>query len=315
MGLDRRQLYRQAMREVERRRQQAESRALQNRRALYEAQPALAELDARITAAGVAAARLATEGQTDAAAEKLAELRALNQEKEHLLGSHAQAIQPQYYCVLCKDTGRHQGGVCSCVLDEELRLRREEINHASPLTLCRFENFVLERYPEKQEDSSISPRVAMQAIYQDCVDWAREFGPHNRSLLMYGDAGLGKTHLALSIASVVLDNGWDVIYVSAQRAFATISEERFGDNALFSSMLEADLLVLDDLGTEYMDAYVHSKLYELINARMNRRPTIYTTNICQQKALVLRYDEKIASRLLGDCHPMRFWGKDLRLHR
>ncbi len=314
--MTRRQLYVSARREVEKRRQAAETAAELRRRQLYEASPELAEAQANIARAGVAAARLAADGQGEAAAQKLAEMRALEKEKAALLaalGPAGEHLTPYYACEECNDTGFVNGAVCACVHREARRQRREEINRSGPLALCAFENFKLDYYPEKLEDGGVlvRPRDTMRGILRDCVDWAEEFGPRSQSLYMFGYAGLGKTHLALSIASRVLEAGGDVIYVSAQRAFATVAEREDGGE-LFTSMLETDLLVLDDLGTEYLNAYIRSRLYDLVNARMGRRPTIYTSNICSQEMLERRYDEKIASRLMGDCHLMRFWGEDIR---
>ena len=78
-------------------------------------------------------------------------------------------------------------------------------------------------------------------------------------------------------------------------------------------MQEADLLVLDDLGTEFVTNYTVSALYELVNTRMLRRlPTIYTTNIQKEDVLRARYTEKTASRLLGSCEVLDFYGTDQR---
>lgn len=306
-----------AKREVDRRRQLAQSEALEKRRALYEAEPRLAQLEQKQTDAGAAAARLAAGGQKQEAEKSLAEAKKIGAEKQALIKELEKSVgstTPKYHCANCEDTGMDgTGSLCSCVKEEMRRMRRDEIAAAGPLRLCRFENFDVTLYPESMDGLTISPRRVMQGIYNDCVDWAAEFGRASQSLFMFGDAGLGKTHLALSIASVVLDAGWDVIYVSSQQAFSSVSAQRFESTELFDSMVEADLLVLDDLGTEYLDAYVRSKLYELVNARMGQRPTIYTSNICQQERLNMRYDEKITSRLLGGCHPMRFWGNDIRL--
>ena len=77
---------------------------------------------------------------------------------------------------------------------------------------------------------------------------------------------------------------------------------------------EADLLILDDLGTEYITPLTISVLYELINTRMlTHRPTIYTTNITDQSVFVARYTEKVASRMLGGCKMFKFFGTDQRL--
>ena len=315
--MNRQEYFRQARMTVERRQQTAETLAIKRREEIYAQIPELALLDEQKTTAGVEAARLAADGQKQTAEEKLALVRDIAKRKKMMLAQHKiteEELQPHYHCALCNDSGRKGDEVCQCVLTEVKRMRRQYINEAGPLSLCRFENFSLEYYPEVMPDSAVGPKQAMEAILEDCKTYARDFGPRIGSLFMYGDAGLGKTHLALSIASEVLEKGFDVIYVSAQSAFAEVTNNRFeqGGGTLFESMLDADLLVLDDLGTEYLDAYVMGRLYELINGR-TRKPTIYTTNITRQDLLYQRYTEKIASRLLGQGHLMRFWGKDIRL--
>ncbi|MFV0414374.1 MAG: ATP-binding protein [Oscillospiraceae bacterium] len=282
--------------------------------------PGLTQLVAQQTAVGTAAAGLAAAGMAEQAAAKRAELQGIAKRRALLLAQHGYTeadLRPRYSCPLCKDTGYRGGAMCSCVIEEAKRLRRQEINQAGPLRLCSFASFSVQRYPESKEGVAASPRAAMQHILGDCRDYAEDFGPQSPSLFMYGDAGLGKTHLALSIAAQVLEAGFDVIYVSAQSAFSAIGKDRYENTGegLFQSMLEADLLVVDDLGTEYLDAYTGSRFYELVNTRLNRRPTIYTTNICKQDLLNQRYTEKIASRLLGECHLMRFIGRDLRLYK
>ena len=314
------ELYRLARQTLNERRQQAETQAILRRRDLLQRHPELAELDTRISAAGAQAALLAAAKNSEESKACLAQMDAYAKQRDALLkslGLSQNALGPQYHCPLCQDTGRRDGLACQCLEEEVKRLRREEINRTGPLTLCQFENFKLDYYPTslQQDGAAVQPRATMTAILQDCRDWAEEFGPRSQSLYMYGYSGLGKTHLALSIASRVLEAGHDVIYVSAQSVFSSMLADRETGEELFSSLLLADLLVLDDLGTENVTTYVRARLYELVNARMGRRPTIYTSNICKREVLEGRYDEKISSRLLGDCHLMRFWGEDIRLQK
>ena len=137
---------------------------------------------------------------------------------------------------------------------------------------------------------------------------------YTSSLLLCGNAGLGKTHAALAIAQTVLEKGFDVVYISAQSLFGQLERDRFADDCpLMEAVLEADLLVLDDLGTEYVSPYVLSCFYNLLNTRLlEKRPTVYTTNIVDGKAFEARYTEKIASRLGGSCEPVLFLGQDIR---
>ncbi len=317
--MNRQALYMRAQQTVARRRQRAESLAMSQSEEIYAENPELEMLDKAKSEAGVAAAILAAGGQREESQAKLDEMANAEQRRLELLaalGLSPQALEPAWHCKRCQDKGRVNGLVCACVHEEVKRLRREEVNASGPLSLCSFENFDLERYPQTMEGVGVSPRELMRDNLKSCIIYAEEFDLSSDSLYLFGDAGLGKTHLALSIASVVLEQGFDVVYVSVQNAFSRMDEERRGwegTGEYFRTLLEADLLVLDDLGTEYLDAYIRSRLYELVNTRMHRRPTIYTTNICSQNQLQQRYTEKIASRLLGDCHRMRFIGQDIRL--
>lgn len=77
----------------------------------------------------------------------------------------------------------------------------------------------------------------------------------------------------------------------------------------------ADLLILDDLGTELSTAFTTSVFYSLINTRlMTRRPMIINTNL-QPNEFEKRYSAAIASRLLGDFTQLRFFGDDIRLQK
>ena len=105
--------------------------------------------------------------------------------------------------------------------------------------------------------------------------------------------------------------------ISAAALAAQLGREHFNyttNDEWLAACQEADLLILDDLGTEYITPLTISVLYELINTRMlTHRPTIYTTNITDQSVFVARYTEKVASRMLGGCKMFKFFGTDQRL--
>lgn len=316
--MKRQELYQQAKREVAHRRQRAEVEALRLRKETYKKHPQLQLLELEKSAAGAAAARLAADGLEAESKAKLAEMHELAGQYRALMraqGLSLDALEPRYQCTLCGDTGETPDGPCECVKQEVRRLRRREINENGPLTLCSFDSFKLDMYPERLEGVNVSPRTLMGLVLEDCKTYAAQFGPGSPSLYFYGDAGLGKTHLALSVAGQVLEQGFDVIYVSAQTVFSQLAQERreWTQGELLPSMLEADLLVLDDLGSEFIDAFTLSRLYEIVNTRMYRRPTIYTSNITREDQMYQRYTEKIASRLLGECKRIRFAGQDIRL--
>lgn len=314
------ELIRRAQRIVAERRQKAMTLARQADEARHAALPALTELENRQREAGIRAAKLAVRGapreQIDAA---LAEARSCTAQRNALLeqAGHAADAEPAFTCPHCRDTGRlPDGRLCECVRALVREMRREAVNASSPLELSSFESFSLERYPNTYvEELGCTMRQHMARLRDYARDWADNFTLKNPSLYMCGYAGLGKTHLALAIARTVLDKGYNVVYVSAQNAFDAVEKERFGrEGDTLGSMMDAELLILDDLGTEFITPYVSSCLYSLINTRVCRSlPTIYTSNIVTDRDLQRRYTEKIVSRLLGSCETMFFCGEDIRL--
>ena len=131
-------------------------------------------------------------------------------------GFSADDFKPAYRCPLCEDTGMRGGVPCRCVADAARRLRRDEINAASPLGLCQFASFEVERYSDAVEpELGISPREYMGKLLNYCRGYAAKFSQNSPNLLFMGHTGLGKTHLALAIADAVLEGGHDVLYTSA----------------------------------------------------------------------------------------------------
>ncbi len=313
------ELFRAALREITARRQHAVTQAETARRAAYAAHPALAEADDAQMRAGLALARTAAlGGDTDAARRTLAQADHALAAAMAQAGYEADAFAPRYSCPRCHDTGMYQGNPCTCVASIARRLRRDEINAASPLGLCQFATFDINRYADTVEpELGISPRAYMEKLLNFCRQYAQKFSSKSTNLLFMGHTGLGKTHLALAIADAVLEGSHDVLYTSAAALAARLGREHFdfdsGDEWL-NACQEADLLILDDLGTEYITPLTISVLYELINTRMlTERPTIYTTNITDQSVFVARYTEKVASRMLGGCKIFKFFGNDQRL--
>ncbi len=318
----REEMYRRARGIVASRRQRAVTAAQETLRRAERDCPALVELRRRQAAAGLEAARLAAAGaeraEVDAA---LAEAARADSERAALLEADpalAARLAPAYTCPVCEDTGRADGAVCECVHALVRELRRGQINASSPLGLCSFDTFSLEKYPETLvPELGLTARAHMAQVLEYCQYYAAHFSPESSpSLYLFGGAGLGKTHLALSIANAVLERNRDVMYVSAQNAFGAAERERFSDadGDTMAALQSAELLILDDLGTEYISPYVSSCLYSLINTRVCRRlPTIYTSNIVSDADLQRRYTEKIVSRLLGSCETLCFCGEDVRL--
>lgn len=302
------------------RRQRAVMQAEERRAKAYDKLPRLLVLDNLSIQTGIQLAKLsATGAASELREEQKQHLVAIAAERRELLkeaGYPENYLEEQFTCSVCKDTGRAGGAVCVCVRQLAQQFRREEINARFPLDLCSFETFSLARYNDKPrpEQNGVSDRRQMQEVYDRCRAYAANFDLHAPSLYLFGETGIGKTHLALAIANETLKKGFQVVYVSSQSLFFEMSNDRAGAGELMETLNEADLVILDDLGTELVTPFVLSMLYNLVDTRLGRkRPTVYTTNILSGELLEKRYTEKISSRLLGGCEQYRLLGEDLRL--
>ena len=319
----RNELYQAALRTVSARRQRAKAAAQDARAQAEAAVPGLRAAEDALRACGVRCALAGARGAGRAeAAAALAEAR---QKRDALLaasGRSPQALEPKFTCPLCQDTGVAQGKTCQCVRREMQRLRREEIEAMSSLSVTRFDTMKLDYYPNTRDpQTGRSVRQYMAELLADLQDYAAAFDLDSENLMFTGNAGLGKTHAALAVAGSALDKGYDVIYISSPDFFSRVETLHFGSDpagekdALLETVTGADLLILDDLGTEFNSSFVISTLYSLLNDRLGRRrPTILTTNIVDGALLEKLYTEKVSSRISAFV-PYRFLGEDIRLKK
>ena len=221
--------------------------------------------------------------------------------------------QMEYDCKVCKDTGFVSGSVCECIKDSAKQKIFENLRKQIPIDECRFDNFDLNYYPD--DVNGTNARKKMTAILKLCKEYVLTFNPQkSENLLFMGAAGLGKTHLSVSIVSGVTEKGYDVIYGSAYTLFSQMENEHFSErtNESFSAACECDLLVIDDLGGEFVSPYIQSLLYNIINTRLLcRKPTVISTNLTMAEIEKI-YTPRVSSRFLGSYTAKKFFGKDIR---
>ncbi|MCL2301524.1 MAG: ATP-binding protein [Firmicutes bacterium] len=314
---------RQAERELEQRRSQAEKELQRRRQAVYEKVPALAALEREIAESGAAVVGAIGAGQDASGYLALLEEQntAAQAEQARLLrenGFAADYLQPQYSCAECRDTGFTRGMRCDCFTKLLRSLAYRELSMDTPLERCSFESFRLDYYATAPDPATgVVPRENMKGVLDYCTKYAGRFSPRAKSLLFTGDTGLGKTHLSLAIARAVLEQGYTVIYGSAQNLLSRLQRERFAPfgeqgDATERSLLECDLLILDDLGAEHSTAFTKSSIYNIVNTRMMAsQPVIVSTNLSVAQ-LGGEYGERVASRVLGTYTVLRFFGSDVR---
>lgn len=319
MGYNR-EVYDAAMAELERRRTQAVAAAETARRTLTYRRPRLLEIEQEMSRAALRVSRaVLSGGDVEAAVDRIKnENLALQAEMASILAQEGYPypnLEPHYTCAACSDTGYVNGRVCSCL---QALLKEEACRQLSRLTSMRlttFEEMELSLYPETPDPvTGVVPRRRMEQIISFCRQYAEDFGPHSENLLLRGPTGTGKTHVSLAVARTAAEKGYAVVYGPVQVLLHRLEKERFGRESGNSEeqLMEADLLVLDDIGTEFSNAFSISCLYNLINTRLlEQRPTILSTNLSQEQ-LREKYGDAIASRITGAYTPLLFCGRDIR---
>ena len=226
-------------------------------------------------------------------------------------------LELKYRCEVCRDTGyvgEAPARFCDCFEAGLRRMLHEDSSMAGTDEQC-FERFDETIFPE--EDGQ---RARMRRARELCESYADSFPEGDRTnLLIAGGIGQGKTFLLNCIYERVMSRGYPAIRVSAFRMFEAMRRQHFansGDEREFSDLIEAPLLLIDDLGTEPMMRNITVEyLFTLLNERMaNRRHTVIATNLSPVH-LQERYGERVASRILDRSRgvALMLTGKDVRL--
>ena len=320
-------LLRQA-REIQREKKARWEQTLRQRQAeVYARLPRIREIDQRLretvaesidlamTPGSEPEQRLLVIGQENAALQ--AESRTLLQEA----GYAPDYLDDKPLCLLCNDTGHIGPATCECLLNLYYNLQAQELSSLLNLGEENFDAFSLDYYDNRDLDPRFgtTARENMEMNYRICHNYADHFGPTSGNLFLTGDPGLGKTFLSSCIAKAVSEGGHSVVYDTAGRLFARFEQEKFSrgeeQDALqieIDRYLNCDLLILDDLGTEWVTPLVISTLYTLLNTRLlSKKQTIISSNYSLE-TLNSKYTPQIMSRLEGEYEVLTFFGKDIR---
>lgn len=238
-------------------------------------------------------------------------------------------FKPNFECSLCEDTGYVRDGynfnLCNCIKQKLFDIEYNKSNIAN-LKSDTFSNFNIDLYSntgnEDLYSSNISPRDNIKNIKDIALNFIDNFDKDSeKNLLFLGNTGLGKTFLSNCIANELLKKGKTVLYQTAPVMLDTIIDYRFNKNnsSIYENILDVDLLIIDDLGTEYMNSMKFSELFNIINTRLLNQnnhitKTIISTNL-NLKELSEKYDERIFSRFVGYYNICRFFGEDIRFKK
>ena len=243
-------------------------------------------------------------------------------------------FKPNYECKACNDTGyiqdeNNKSVMCHCLKQRLLNLSYNKSN-LSDIKNENFDNFNLNLFSDevnvKKYKIKCSPRqniINIKNASQNFIDNFESLGEKN--LFFCGNTGLGKTYMSNAIANEVLKKGKTVLYQTAPVLLETIIDNKFNkyknqnSDEFYKNVLNVDLLIIDDLGTENINSMTVSELFTIINTRilnLNNKPTktIISTNLSIEQIFKM-YEERIGSRIAGYYNIYQFVGEDLRLKR
>lgn len=286
---------------------------------LYSEIPALESIDNEIASCGLKLMKASLDESVDYSVAILkikSETEALRNERKSLLEKHGfseNVCEPIYECSLCNDTGYKNGKMCICLKKAVAAISFKESGLGKALGTQTFDNFNLTYYLKGNDSEAFQ---YMSNLYNDAKNYAESFDGKG-NLLMLGSTGLGKTHLSSAIAQHVIEQGYNVVYESAQNIFDIFENKKFGrdPDADTDKFTKCDLLIIDDLGTEHITQFTVSVLYNLLNERINNCKAMIISSNLSPDELKTIYKPRIFSRLFGDFKLMGFKGMDIRLQK
>ncbi len=286
--------------------------------------PDYQEVEAKLSALGYALCSCVLNGNGDisaireriqsAQAEKAAILKRLSLPQDYL--------DEIYSCQKCRDTGFDEKGLrCECLKNMVSKYVGVNSNLTTAMREQTFENFDFSIFSSLPDIKGTPALTLAKKLYNKCFEFANSFETEKSNLFMYGSAGTGKTYLSSCIANLVLSRGFSVYYQSAFQLLDTLEKLKFGrfdedeaSHAEYASKYaySVDLLIIDDVGTEFVSGYSSAALFDIVNSRLiSGKSTVISSNLSPSKIDEI-YGGRMASRITGSFDMLAFVGTDLR---
>lgn len=294
---------------------------------IYAKIPEIKECDLKISSLGVNAARAALDGDSSLKDRLKEDIAVISQQKKALLlanGYSSDYLDPIYDCGFCQDTGFINGAPCECLQREITDSLYTSPELRDVLKRENFDTFNFDYYSDSfiDETSGKSSLDNIETVVDQCQYYIKQFEKHPGSLLFYGKAGSGKTFLINCIAKELIEQSYTVLYLSAVEFFDLLSKLTFnkGNSSALGQitmheLLQCDLLIIDDLGSEMSNSFTDSALFDCLNNRLiHQKSTIISTNLSLDD-LKKSYSERIYSRVLGEYTIFKIFGDDIRIKK
>ena len=298
---------------------EAHRRYLEKREEIFRKLPELEELEEKVRAFSLSVAGEVQQGNREGLLRLKEEIGKLHREKEVLLESAGYRIQDleeeEHFCPICRDTGYVDGKKCQCFLKLQGELLYRQSRMGAVLERENFSKFQLERFDNKEKLGQCGNKTLREYIkeFRDyLIDYCEEYPKNNRSILFTGSTGTGKTYFLHSIAKALLDRGVSVLYFTATGLFEYFSK-RMREEDGEDYIEEVDVILIDDLGTEFSNSFTTSRFFALLNQRILDRKTMLISTNLNFKELREMYSDRVVSRFMSDYEIIPLYGKDQRL--
>ena len=298
---------------------EAHRRYLEKREEIFRKLPELEELEEKVRAFSLSVAGEMQQGNREGLLRLKEEIGKLHQEKKALLEGAGYKIQDleeeEHFCPLCQDTGYVDGKKCQCFLKLQGELLYRQSRMGAVLERENFSKFQLERFDNIEklgQCGNKTLREYIKEIRDYLTDYCEEYPKNKRSILFTGSTGTGKTYFLHSVAKALLDRGVSVLYFTATGLFEYFSK-RMREEGTEDYIEEVDVILIDDLGTEFSNSFTTSRFFALLNQRILDQKTMLISTNLNFKELREMYSDRVVSRFMSDYEIIPLYGKDQRL--
>ncbi len=332
-------IHRDIQRKYELKRQKSVEDLKKRKEQIYKMVPDIESIDQTIASLGIEYNKAIILGKKSfEAIDDLSErIESLKKNKVEILRKYdieSDCLEQKFECEVCKDSGyiknENRYEKCTCYTQQLIdhiysksNLYNLESQNFNFFDLNKFSDVV----DEKKYGSKLSPKKSMSLILKKAKEFIENIENYNyKGVLFTGNTGTGKTFLSNCISKELLDHGRTVIYLSAPNLFHMLknfrtsnwSDQKLNED-MYNYIMEAEILIIDDLGIENVTTARYSELLNILNTRGatdSKRvcKTIISTNLGYKEMLEL-YNERVVSRIVGEFYSIRFIGEDLRFRK